>query len=128
MDAGAAPLTEVTLADGLRADVMALGRDGAVTIVECKSSVADFRADRKWRGYLAWCDAFLFAAPPDFPAELLPDDAGVLVADAWGAELARPGARTPLAPARRKAVTLRFARAAALRLRAGADPGFAEGV
>jgi len=120
--AGAAPVTEFSPEPGLRVDVIALGRDGAVTVVECKASAADYRADAKWRGYLPWCDAFYFAAPEDFPTALLPGDEGLLIADAFGAAVARPPAQRRLAPARRRALTLRLARAAALRLRRTLDP------
>lgn len=129
LDAGAAPLTEFAPAPGLRVDVIALAPDGAITVVECKASVADFRADAKWTGYLDWCDAFFFAVGPDFPQELLPPDHGVLVGDAFGAEPLRPALPHPLSPARRRALTLRLARASALRLRRLLDPadGLPEG-
>lgn len=122
-DGGAAPLTEFSPAPGLRVDVAALGSDGTVSVIECKSSLADFRADLKWRGYLPWCDAFWFAVGPDFPMEALPEEEGVLVADDWGAEPLRAPKPRPLAPARRRALTLRIGRAAALRLRRFEDPG-----
>lgn len=122
IDAGAAPLTEFAPAPGLRVDVIALGPDAAITVVECKASVADFRADAKWTGYLDWCDAFYFAVGPDFPLALLPPDHGVLVGDAFGAEALRLAPSRPLGPARRRALTLRLARAAALRLRRLLDP------
>ena len=41
-------VNEVTLANGRRADVLAIGRNGEIWIVEIKSSIADFRADQKW--------------------------------------------------------------------------------
>ena len=115
---------ELTLKPGLRVDVMALGPAGEIWVVECKSGPADFRADRKWRGYLDWCDRFLWAVGPDFPAELLPDDSGLILADAFDAEILRPGPETRLAPARRKALVHLFARHAARRLQALRDPGF----
>ncbi|MFC0284692.1 MmcB family DNA repair protein [Camelimonas abortus] len=124
---GAVSVCELTLPDFRRADVAALAPDGRLTIVEIKSSVADFRADAKWRDYRNWCDAFLFAVAPEFPVEILPQDAGLLVADAWGAELLRAPQAHPLAPARRRALTLRFARVAAGRLHRLADPEGAAG-
>jgi hypothetical protein len=124
VDAGLAPVTEFSPAPGLRVDVIGLGPDGRIHIVECKASVADFRADAKWTGYLEWCDAFSFAVGPDFPAEILPPDAGLLIADDFHAEALRPGPVAPLAAARRRALTLRLARAAAQRLRRALDPGF----
>ncbi|MEM9430478.1 MAG: MmcB family DNA repair protein [Pseudomonadota bacterium] len=108
-------LTEVVPSRGLRVDVMALDAKGAVWIVECKSSRADFRADRKWRGYLPWCDRYFWAVDADFPEHLLPDESGLIRADGYGAAILREGPHQPLAAARRKALTLRFARAAAFR-------------
>lgn len=121
-----APLLEVPLADGRRADVVALAPDGAIVIVEVKSSIGDFRADAKWADYLAWCDRFYFAVPTDFPRDVLPDTVGLMVADAFGGEILRddprPAAETRLAAARRKALTLRCARLAADRLQRLHDP------
>lgn len=118
-----ATLEEVSLKGGLRTDVMALGPKGEVWVVECKSSRADFTSDRKWTGYLDWCDRYFWAVPPDFPTEILPDDgAGLILGDAFGAEIARMGVANPLPPARRKALTLRFARMAALRHQTLRDP------
>lgn len=116
------PVEEMPLASGLRADIMALGPGGEIWIVECKSCRADFRADRKWQGYLDWCDRYFWAVDRDFPAGLLPEGMGLILADAWGGEVITMAPRTPLAPARRKAVTQAFARAAALRLNALRDP------
>jgi hypothetical protein len=125
--AGLAPVVEFSPAPGLRVDVIALGSDGRVTIVECKASVADWRSDAKWPGYLDWCDAFFFAAPPDFPFELLPPDEGLFAADPFGAEMLRGPSPRTLAAARRRALTLRLARAAAERLRRAQDPGLGPG-
>lgn len=122
MGAGLMPVTEFVPAPGLRVDVIALAPDGRVTIVECKSDLADFRADGKWHGYLAWCDAFFFAVDDAFPSEVLPADEGLMLADHYGAEIIRPGIARPLPPARRKALTLRVARKAAERLRMAVDP------
>jgi hypothetical protein len=121
---GFATLTELGLADGRRADIVALGADGTILIVEIKSSVADFRADLKWPFYRAHCDQLLFAIPPDLPAALIPEDAGLIVADAYGAELIREASEVRMPTARRRAMTLRFAQAAADRLHRLADPEF----
>jgi hypothetical protein len=123
LDAGAAPVTEFALPHARRVDVIALDAAGAVIVVEVKASLADFRSDAKWPDYLPWCDAFYFAVDADFPLEALPEGEGVIVADAWSAEILRPAAERRLAPARRKALTLRLARAAATRLRRALDPG-----
>lgn len=109
-------LTEVVLATGRRADVMALGRDGEIWIVEVKSSVADYRSDAKWGDYLAFCDRFFFAVPPEFPDGLIPDECGLIVADGFGGAIVREAPGSALRAARRKAVTLRFGRLAADRL------------
>jgi hypothetical protein len=116
-------LIEVPLADGRRADLMALGRDGSLVIVEIKSSVADFRADRKWPDYRPWCDRLYFAVPEGFPLELIPEECGLMQADGFGAAILREAPVQKLDPARRRAVQLRFARLAAARLQRLLDPG-----
>jgi hypothetical protein len=117
-----AGLAEFTLSPGMRLDLAGLTPSGAVIGIEIKSSKADFLADRKWRSYRAWCDLFYFAVPPGFDAELLPADEGLIVADRFGAGIVRESAVQTLAPARRKALTLRFARTAAVRIAAALDP------
>jgi hypothetical protein len=119
---GYASLLEFPLANGRRADILALGRGGDLVIIEIKSSVADFRADRKWVEYRDFADRFYFAVPSNFPAALIPEDCGLIVADAFAAALIRDGAPSALAPGRRRALTLRFALAAAVRLRRHLDP------
>ncbi len=119
---GYASLLEVPLANGRRADIMALGRTGDLVIVEIKCSVADFRADRKWVRYREFADRLYFAVPNEFPALLIPEECGLIVADGFGAALLRHGVAAPLAAARRRALTLRFALAAAARLRRHLDP------
>ena len=124
---GFCSVTELTLASGRRADIVGLGPGGDIWILEIKSSVADFRADRKWPGYRDFCDRFFFAVPPDFPQELLPEDAGIVLADGFGAAMLRGAPMHRLAGARRKAVMLRFAHMAAARLHSLADPHGATG-
>ena len=119
---GFATVEEFVPDRGRRVDVMALGPKGELWIVECKSSRADFTSDAKWQGYLDWADRYFWAVGPDFPLALLPDDTGLIIADAYDAEITRMGPETKLAPARRKALTLKFARAAADRLRSFRDP------
>jgi hypothetical protein len=121
---GFACVTELVPAPGLRVDVMALGPKGEIWIVECKSGVADFRADRKWAGYLEWADRFFWAVDADFPDALLPEGTGLILADGYDAEILRMGPETALAPARRKVMVQKFARHAAVRLMALSDPGF----
>jgi len=122
-DLGFACVEELVPVPGLRVDIMALGPKGEIWVVECKSSRADFAADRKWQGYLDWCDRFFWAVDAAFPSELLPDETGLILADAYGAETLRHGPETRLAGARRKAVLQKFARHAAFRLQALRDPG-----
>lgn len=126
-DLGYACLTEFPLGIRRRVDVVAIDGGGEIAIVEIKSSLEDFRADRKWRDYLGFCDRFFFAVPEDFPCAVLPTDCGLLVADGYGAALRRPSPRLSLHPSRRRAQTLRFARAAALRLAQRDDPERGQG-
>jgi hypothetical protein len=119
---GYASLLEFPLANGRRADILALGKTADLLIIEVKSSVADFRADRKWAFYREYADRLYFAVPNEFPSVLIPEECGLIVADAFGAAVLRHGTLTPLAPARRRALTLRFGLAAATRLRRHLDP------
>jgi hypothetical protein len=118
---GMAPVGEVSLANGRRADVVAVASGGEIWIVEIKSSVEDFRADRKWPEYRAYCDRLFFAVAPAFPREILPADTGLIVADRYGGDVVRDAPEHRMSGARRKAVTLRVVHAAALRLHAAAD-------
>lgn len=124
---GCATVTELTLASGRRADIVALTAEGCVWIVEIKSSPADLRADGKWPDYRDFCDRFFFAVLPDFRTELLPGDTGLILADGFGGSMVRHAPEHRLAPARRKAVTLRFAHAVANRHHALLDPAGAGG-
>jgi len=110
-----APLAEVCLPNGRRADLMALGPRGDIVIVEVKSSAEDYLTDRKWGDYLPYCDTFYFAVAPEFPRDLLPEEPGLIVADGFGGAVLRDAPVASLAPARRKALTLAFARLAAMR-------------
>lgn len=120
---GYACLAEVPLANGRRADVMALSTSGDIVIVEIKSSIEDYRSDRKWAEYWGFCDYLFFAVPEGFPETMLPGECGLIRADPFGAVLIRESTLIRLAPARRKAVTLRFAHLAAARLGRLTDPG-----
>ena len=120
---GFAALFEFVPDRGLRVDVIGLGPKGEIWVVECKSSRADYMADSKWQGYLDWCDRFFWAVDAEFPTDLLPEETGLIIADAYDAEILRMGPETKLAPARRKAMTLRLARTGAERLRRLLDPG-----
>ena len=115
VDLGYAPLAEVTLPNGRRADLMALSPKGELAIIEVKSGIEDYRVDRKWHEYLPYCDRFAFAVAPEFPQHILPEEPGLIVCDGFGGAVLREAPATPLAPARRKALTLAFGRLAALR-------------
>ena len=112
---GYAPLLEVGLPNGRRADIMALGPRGQIAIVEVKSSVDDFRVDRKWHEYAPYCDAFFFAVAPEFPRQILPEEPGLIVADAFDGAVLREAPASPLVGARRKALIVAFGRLAAMR-------------
>jgi hypothetical protein len=115
-------VSELPLPSGRRADLVALGGDGEIIIVEIKSSVADFRADQKWMDYRRHCDRLFFATHADVPCDIFPADAGLIVADAFGATIVCEAPEQRIAAATRRSVMLRFAHAAALRLQAIADP------
>jgi hypothetical protein len=112
---GWAPVCEMPLPNGRRADLMALGPKGEIAIVEVKSSIEDYRTDRKWTEYGPFCDAFYFAVAPEFPRQVLPEGPGLIVADGFGGAILIEAPVEPLAAARRKALTLQFARLAAMR-------------
>ncbi len=123
-DMGQSCLAELPLGTGRRVDVMALDSSGLLTIVEVKTTLADYRYDNKWPEYLPYCDAFYFAVAENFDRVVLPDGVGVMVADRYGAAVVTPSAEFKMAPARRKALTLRFARTAGRRLMRLDEPEF----
>lgn len=114
---------EVPLANGRRADVLAVGAKGEIWIVEIKSSLIDFQVDRKWPEYREFSDRFFFAKPPELDAAIFPESEGLIVADGHEGAVLRPSPDTPLAPARRKALMLKLARLGADRIHALMDPG-----
>lgn len=122
---GFTSVTELTLRSGRRADIVALAGDGTIYIVEIKSSVADFRADQKWRDYRLHCDRLFFAIPAGMPEDIMPEDAGLIVADAFGAAILREAPEQRLSAATRRAVLMRFAQTAAQRLHGLGDPQIA---
>ena len=125
---GWAPLHEVPLPNGRRADILALRPDGGFACIEVKSGIRDFLSDGKWPEYRAFCDALFFAVDADFPAEMLPDETGLIVTDGLEAELLRAAPELPLAPARRRALLHRFAVLAAARLATVEDPAGVAGL
>ncbi len=115
-------VTELPLASGRRADIVALAEDATILIVEIKSSIADFRADAKWPDYRFHCDKLYFAISTETPPEIMPEDAGLIIADGFGAEILREAPDHRLPSATRRAMLLRFAHSAAHRLHGLADP------
>ena len=120
---GFSVVSELPLPSGRRADLVALGADGTIWIVEIKSSIADFRADQKWMDYRLHCDRLFFATTTEVPCDIFPPDTGLIVADAFGAELVCAAPEHRLHAATRKSMMLRFAHLAAARLQALGDPG-----
>lgn len=123
---------EMPLPNGRRADLMAIDAKGGLTIVEIKVARSDLLSDGKWTDYLDYCDRFFWAVPPHLASILeeeryRPAAAGLIVADRYDAAVVREAAIRPMAPARRKAELLRFARRAARRLSAQVDPSLGEG-
>lgn len=116
MAMGAHVLPEISLASGRRADLVALTRRGDIWIIEIKSSVEDFRVDRKWPEYRLYSDRFFFATHPGVPENIFPEECGFILSDGYGAEILRDAPKHRLPPATRKALMLRMARAGAARL------------
>jgi hypothetical protein len=114
-DLGLSPMAEFRLPNGRRADMAGLCPKGRLVIAEIKSCEADFTADGKWADYLPFCDEFYFAVNAEFPHALLPDTEGLIIADGFGGAVIRASQARAMAAARRKAITLRFARQAAAR-------------
>lgn len=121
-DVGHATLCEFTLTTGRRPDIISVGEKGEIWIVEIKSSLADFQADHKWHEYWDYCDKLFFARPIELEESIFPLEAGLIVADAFGAEISRFPQEKKLNAGRRKALTLRIARAASMRLQNHFDP------
>ena len=121
-DAGQAVVRELPLANGRRADLVALDRAGRITLVEIKSCRSDFRGDRKWQAYVEFCDHFYFAVASDFPCSLLPATEGLILADRYEGCIVREGRLRPLDAGRRKAMLVRIAFASTARLQALTDP------
>jgi hypothetical protein len=119
---GWAPLHEVSLPNGRRADILALRPAGCYACIEVKSGPRDFLTDLKWQDYRAFADELFFAVDADFPQNLLPAETGLIVAAGLEAELLREASAHPLAAARRRALLHRFALLAAGRLASLEDP------
>ena len=68
------------------------------------------------------CDRLFFATTVEVPCEIFPPDTGLMVADAFGAQIVCEAPVHRLHAATRKSMTLSVARAAALRLQSLIDP------
>ncbi len=128
LEMGAHVLPELSLSTGRRADLVALTRQGDIWIIEIKSSIEDFRVDRKWPDYRLHSDRFFFATHPEVPADIFPQECGFILSDGYGAEILRDAPEHRIAAATRKAMMLRFAQgrrraAARRRTRRRLDPG-----
>ena len=119
---GMASLNEVPLSNSQRADIIVMSRKSDFWIVEIKSSLQDFRTDGKWPSYAQYCDQFFFAVAQDFPVDVLPDHAGLIIADRYNAEIIRTPGEHRLSAPRRKAMLLKFGQTGALRLQSLLDP------
>lgn len=121
-------LSEMPLRCGRRADLMGIDARGQIVIVEIKVARADLLGDAKWTDYLDFCDRFYWGMPPHLDRAcledetFLPDRCGVIVADAYDAEILRPAPLLKLAPSRRKVEVERLARASLRRLVNTSDP------
>ncbi|MDJ0930338.1 MmcB family DNA repair protein [Breoghania sp.] len=124
---GAACVMEFTLPTGRRADLIAMGAKGEIWIVEVKSSVADFRSDSKWPDYQTWCDRLFFTTHPEVPADIFPQETGLIMSDRFGADVLRQAPEHPLPASRRKVLTLKLAQCAANRLHDLMDPAMIRG-
>ena len=121
---GYSPLIEFKLTSNRRVDVMGLNSKGCYIVVEVKSSVADFRSDNKWRDYLPFADQMYFAVANGFPIEILPEECGLMIADAYNAAILREAEIVRVNAARRKTQHIQFAKTAAKRLHRMNDPRY----
>ena len=120
---GAMLIPELCLVTGRRADLVALMKNGDIWIIEIKSSIEDFRVDRKWPEYRLFSDRFFFATHPEVPADIFPEECGFILSDGYGAEILRDAPEHRLTAPTRKALTLRMARTGAARLMAAEMAG-----
>ncbi len=115
-------IPEMPLRNNRRADLMGIDDKGRVVIVEIKVQRGDLMGDHKWPDYLDHCDRFYWGIAPHLDRAVLetdgfmPERCGVIVGDAYDAEIVRPAPSSPLAAARRKVEVERLARTAMRRL------------
>jgi hypothetical protein len=123
LEHGTAVIPELSLLSGRRADLVAMTRRGEIWIIEIKSSIEDYRVDRKWPEYRLFCDRLFFATHPSVPAEIFPEDCGFILSDGYGAEILRDAPEHRLAAPMRKRMVAGIARAGAMRLTAAEMAG-----
>ena len=111
-----AVLPELTLASGRRADLISISPKGDIWIVEIKTSIEDFKVDRKWPDYRMHSDRLYFATHSGVPLDIFPEECGLLLSDGYDAEMIRDAPEHRLAAPTRKSVSLNFGRVAAQRL------------
>lgn len=111
-----AVLPELTLASGRRADLISISPKGDIWIIEIKTSIEDFKVDRKWPDYRMHSDRLYFATHSGVPLDIFPKECGLLLSDGYDAEMIRDASEHRLAAPTRKSVSLNFARVAAQRL------------
>ena len=71
----------------LRADLMEVTKENRLIIYEVKSSMADYRSDNKWQGYLKHCELLYFIAPTKVAKvikEETPSNVGVYATNEFG--------------------------------------------
>src|SRR3954467_10991138 len=119
---GFSAVSEPALPSGRRADLVGLNSASEIWIVEIKSSIEDFRTDQKWMDYRLHCDRLFFATTMEVPCEIFPKDTGLIVADAFGAQIVCEAPEHKLHASTRRSMMLSFARCAALRLQSLVDP------
>ena len=119
---GLASLSEFSPARGLRVDIITLGVLDEIWIVECKSGVSDYKTDKKWKNYLDWCDRYFWAVDVNFPIQILPEETGIIIADAYDASILKEAPINRLTASRRKKITKSIAQSACTRLLSHTDP------
>src|SRR5260370_18418404 len=90
--------------------------EGGFVLLGVKSGARDFPTAQKWRESRDYADALFFAVDADFPLDLLPGDAGLIVTADRAADILRESPAHPIASARRRALLQRFSVLAASRL------------
>jgi len=115
-------ITEFKLQSKRRVDLIGLDNGSRFIIIEVKSSVNDFKSDKKWHEYIPFADEMYFAVANGFPLNILPNECGIIIADAYNAAIVKPSQITKITINRRRAQILQFAHTAAKRLQKIKDP------